>query len=91
MAVAYRLGPYGFLAHPELSSESGNGSGSYGMQDMIAGLKWVKENIERFGGDPSNVTIFGHSAGGAATTRAQTRSMMVPVPSPPPQHIATRP
>jgi para-nitrobenzyl esterase len=66
VSVAYRLGPFGFLAHPELSSESGNGSGSYGMQDMIAGLKWVKENIARFGGDPSNVTIFGHSAGGAA-------------------------
>jgi para-nitrobenzyl esterase len=66
VSVAYRLGPFGFLAHPELSRESGKGSGSYGMQDMIAGLKWVKENVSRFGGDPSNVTIFGHSAGGAA-------------------------
>lgn len=66
VSVAYRLGPFGFLAHPELSQESGNGSGSYGMLDMIAGLKWVKENIAKFGGDPSNVTIFGHSAGGAA-------------------------
>ncbi len=65
---AYRLGPFGFLAHPELSRESGKGSGSYGMQDMIAGLEWVKENITRFGGDPSNVTIFGHSAGGAAVS-----------------------
>jgi para-nitrobenzyl esterase len=66
VSVAYRLGPFGFLAHPELSHESGHGSGNYGMLDMIAGLKWVKENIARFGGDPSNVTIFGHSAGGAA-------------------------
>ncbi len=66
VSVAYRLGPFGFLAHPELSRESGNGSGTYGMQDMIAGLKWVKDNIGRFGGNPSNVTIFGHSAGGAA-------------------------
>ena len=66
VSVAYRVGPFGFLAHPELSSESGNGSGSYGMQDMIAGLKWVRENISKFGGDSSNVTIFGHSAGGAA-------------------------
>ena len=66
VSVAYRLGPFGFLAHPELSQESGNGSGSYGMLDMIEGLKWVKENIAKFGGDPSNVTIFGHSAGGAA-------------------------
>ncbi|NLD38584.1 MAG: carboxylesterase family protein [Desulfatiglans sp.] len=66
VSVAYRLGPFGFLAHPELSIESGNGSGSYGMLDMVEGLKWVKDNIANFGGDPGNVTIFGHSAGGAA-------------------------
>ncbi len=63
VSVTYRLGPFGFLAHPELSKESGKGSGCYGMQDQIAGLKWVKENIAKFGGDPSNVTIFGESAG----------------------------
>ena len=68
VSVAYRLGPFGFLAHPELSRESGKGSGTYGLQDMIAGLEWVKENIGRFGGDSSNVTIFGHSAGGAAVS-----------------------
>jgi para-nitrobenzyl esterase len=68
VSVAYRVGPFGFLAHPELSRESGKGSGDYGLEDMIAGLKWVKENIARFGGDPSNVTIFGHSAGGAAVS-----------------------
>jgi para-nitrobenzyl esterase len=68
VSVAYRLGPFGFLAHPELSRESGKGSGAYGMMDMIAGLEWVQENIDRFGGDPSNVTIFGHSAGGAAVS-----------------------
>lgn len=68
VAVAYRLGPFGFLAHPELSAESGKGSGAYGIQDMVAGLEWVKENISKFGGDPSNVTIFGHSAGGAAVS-----------------------
>jgi len=66
VSVAYRVGPFGFLAHPELSRESGKGSGNYGLEDMISGLKWVKENIVRFGGDPSNVTIFGHSAGGMA-------------------------
>jgi len=66
VSVAYRVGPFGFLAHPELSRESGKGSGNYGLEDMIAGLEWVKENIARFGGDPSNVTIFGHSAGGMA-------------------------
>lgn len=66
VSVAYRVGPFGFLAHPELSRESGRGSGNYGLEDMIAGLKWVKENIARFGGDPANVTLFGHSAGGMA-------------------------
>ncbi len=64
VSVAYRVGPMGFLAHPELSAEGGGGSGTYGIQDQIAGLKWVKENIASFGGDPSNVTIFGESAGG---------------------------
>ena len=68
VSVAYRLGAFGFLAHPELSRESGHGSGAYGILDMIQGLKWTKENISRFGGDPSNVTIFGHSAGGAAVS-----------------------
>jgi para-nitrobenzyl esterase len=66
VSVAYRLGVFGFMAHPELSRESGKGSGTYGIQDMIAGLQWVKNNIARFGGDPSRVTIFGESAGGIA-------------------------
>src|SRR4030042_1554570 len=64
VSVAYRVGPMGFLAPHELSEESGQGSGAYGIQDQIAGLRWVKENIAQFGGDPSNVTIFGESAGG---------------------------
>ena len=68
VSVAYRVGPFGFMAHPELSRESGRGSGNYGLEDMIAGMKWVQENVERFGGDPSNVTIFGHSAGGMAVS-----------------------
>lgn len=68
VSLAYRLGPYGFMAHPELSRESGHGSGTYGIQDLIAGLKWVKANISAFGGDPHNVTIFGHSAGSAAVS-----------------------
>jgi len=66
VSIAYRLGVFGFLAHPELSRESGKGSGTYGIQDMIAGLQWVKNNIAQFGGDPSCVTIFGESAGGIA-------------------------
>lgn len=66
VSIAYRVGPFGFLADPELSRESGHGSGDYGLEDMIAGLKWVKKNIAQFGGDPDHVTIFGHSAGGMA-------------------------
>ncbi|NLT65919.1 MAG: carboxylesterase family protein [Acidobacteria bacterium] len=68
ISIAYRVGPFGFLAHPELSRESGKGSGNYGLQDMIAGLKWVKANAEKFGGDSKRVTIFGHSAGGMAVS-----------------------
>jgi para-nitrobenzyl esterase len=68
VSVAYRVGPMGFLAHPELSAESGSGSGAYGIQDQIAGLEWVRDNIELFGGDPDNVTIFGESAGGIAVS-----------------------
>ena len=62
----YRLGPFGFFAHPELTSESGhNASGNQALMDAIATLRWVKTNIAAFGGDPGNVTIFGESAGAA--------------------------
>jgi para-nitrobenzyl esterase len=64
VTLNYRLGAFGFLAHPELAKESGHGgSGNYGMMDALAALKWVKRNISAFGGDPNNVTIFGESAG----------------------------
>lgn len=60
----YRLGPFGFFSHPELTKESGrNASGNQGLADTIAALKWVQSNIAAFGGDPNNVTIFGESAG----------------------------
>lgn len=60
----YRVGLFGFLAHPELSSESPQGSsGNYGLMDQIAALRWVHENIGAFGGDPDQVTVFGQSAG----------------------------
>src|SRR5688500_19730256 len=60
----YRLGPFGFFAHPELAKESGrNASGNYGMMDAIGALQWVKKNIAAFGGDPNNVTMAGESAG----------------------------
>lgn len=68
VSLAYRLGPYGFMAHPQLSRESGHGSGAYGIEDLIAGLRWVQKNIAAFGGDPGNVTIFGHSAGSGAVS-----------------------
>lgn len=68
VSLAYRLGPYGFLAHPQLSRESGHGSGTWGIQDLITGLQWVHDNIAAFGGDPGNVTIFGHSAGAGAVS-----------------------
>jgi len=70
VSIAYRLGPLGFLAHPELSAESPNHvSGNYGLLDMIAALQWIKKNIAAFGGDPNKVTIFGESAGGIAVSQ----------------------
>ena len=62
VTLNYRLGVLGFLARPELDAESG-GSGAYGLQDQIAALRWVKQNIAAFGGNPGNVTVFGQSAG----------------------------
>jgi para-nitrobenzyl esterase len=60
----YRLGVFGFFAHPGLTAESPHhASGNYGLMDQIAALKWVRDNIARFGGDPRNVTVFGESAG----------------------------
>jgi para-nitrobenzyl esterase len=64
VTVNYRLGIFGFFAHPELTRESGHqASGNYGLMDQIAALKWIKANIAAFGGDPDNVTIAGQSAG----------------------------
>jgi para-nitrobenzyl esterase len=61
----YRLGWLGFFDHPALAKENaGDATGNYGLMDQIAALKWVQANIGKFGGDPSNVTIFGESAGG---------------------------
>lgn len=68
VSINYRVGPFGFLASPELSAESGHGSGTYGLLDQIKGLEWVRDNIANFGGDPGNVTIMGHSAGGQAVS-----------------------
>ena len=65
VSLNFRLGVLGWLAHPELSKESPVGvSGNYALLDLIEGLKWVRQNISAFGGDPSNVTIAGESSGG---------------------------
>ena len=69
VSITYRVGNLGFLCHKELSAENPQHiSGNYGLLDQIAGLKWVKDNIASFGGDPNNVTIFGESAGGISVS-----------------------
>jgi len=64
VTLNYRVGLFGFLAHPALGAESEHRtSGNYGLMDQIAALRWVRENIAAFGGDPNRVTAFGVSAG----------------------------
>ena len=64
VSMNYRLGIFGFFAHPDLTAESPNkASGNYGLMDQTAALKWVRDNIAAFGGDPEKVTLFGESAG----------------------------
>lgn len=66
VTVNSRLGPLGYLSHPALTDESHhNASGNYGTMDLVMALKWVRNNIKAFGGDPDNVTIFGESGGGS--------------------------
>lgn len=68
VTINYRVGAFGFLAHPELSAESGhNSSGNYGLLDQQFGLRWVQENIAQFGGDPDQVTVGGQSAGSSSS------------------------
>ena len=69
LTVNYRLGPFGFMAHPELTAESPNhASGNYALMDQTAALRWVKQNIAAFGGDPNRVTIAGESAGSTSVS-----------------------
>jgi len=69
VSINYRLGVFGFFAHPGLTAESSHhSSGNYGLLDQLAALKWVRDNIAGFGGDPERVTLFGQSAGAIDTT-----------------------
>lgn len=68
----YRLGRFGFFAHPALTAQAHGAPTNFGLLDMIAALRWVRANIAAFGGDPGNVTIFGQSAGGAAVNFLMT-------------------
>lgn len=69
VTMNYRMGIFGFFSHPALTAESPNkASGNYGLLDQTAALRWLKENIAAFGGDPSNVTLFGESAGSFAVS-----------------------
>ena len=61
VSIGYRLNIFGFFRHPNMIKQTGN----FGLEDQILSLQWLKENIEYFGGDPKNITIFGESAGGA--------------------------
>lgn len=61
----YRVGPFGFFSHPELTAEGGGAAGNQALGDAIAVFKWLKANVAQFGGDPNNITLFGESAGAA--------------------------
>ncbi|HKJ93667.1 MAG TPA: carboxylesterase family protein, partial [Longimicrobiales bacterium] len=76
VTINYRLGRFGFFAHPALTKESPDGPlGNYGLMDQIAALKWVRRNIHAFGGDSSEITIFGESAGGGSVLRLMISPM----------------
>lgn len=71
VSANYRLGPLGFLVHPELCQQQGQ-AGNHGLYDQLAALEWVRENVSAFGGDPNNITVFGNSSGACSVTLFQT-------------------
>ncbi len=76
VTVNYRLGIFGFFAHPALSAESSHqSSGNYGLMDQILALRWVHDNIAKFGGDPNSITVFGESAGAIDTSLLMTSGL----------------
>lgn len=75
VTISYRLGVMGYMAHPALTARDGH-SGNYGLMDQIFALRWVKENIAAFGGDPDNITIFGQSAGGGSVQSIMTSPLV---------------
>lgn len=79
VSIAYRLGVFGFLAHPDLSAEDTAHPSNFGILDQQAGLNWVYRNIAAFGGDPENITIAGQSAGGASVLTHLTNEVNEPV------------
>ena len=83
ITISYRLGVFGFMAHPELTKESPNkSSGNYALFDQHAALKWVQQNIAAFGGDPKRVTIAGESAGSIAVSAQMASPLVERVESP---------
>ncbi|MGP8251654.1 MAG: carboxylesterase/lipase family protein [Terracidiphilus sp.] len=78
VTINYRMGVFGFLAHPELTRESVHqASGNYGLMDQILALHWVIDNIAKFGGDPHNITVFGQSAGAMDTGMLMTSPLAI--------------
>ncbi len=75
VSINYRLGPFGFLDLSEIGGEGYEHSRNLGLLDQIAALKWVKENIASFGGDPDNVTVFGESAGASSIMRLMSTEL----------------
>jgi para-nitrobenzyl esterase len=77
VTAGYRIGALGFMAHPELTAASSHhASGNYGHLDQIAALRWIQRNIERFGGDPTRVTVMGQSAGASSAFSLQASPLV---------------